>query len=126
MLKMASRVDGAALLIALAASIAWGAVGIGQSEKNVIEAVPLANPAVGPEAPKLSDTQRLQLQVVAQRIEIAQLKAQAAQVEFERARVDFGALVKSLQVDGYDLDLQRLEYVKKPPAEKPPADKPKE
>jgi hypothetical protein len=58
------------------------------------------------QAPQLTDVQKLQLQNAAQRVEIAQLRAQQAMGEFER-------LVQSLQVQGYELDLQKLTYVKK-------------
>ena len=64
--------------------------------------------------PVLGDLQKLQIQVLVQKIEIAQLRAQAAQEAFERAREEITKLVQSLQVPGYDLSLERLEYVKKP------------
>jgi hypothetical protein len=69
-------------------------------------------------APALSGTEKLQIQVIAQRIEIAQLRAQAAQAEFDRAREEFTKLIASLQKDGYTLDIQKMEYVKKEPAAK--------
>lgn len=68
-----------------------------------------------PAAPALSEVQRLKFQTIAQRIEIAQLKAQAAQAEFEKARADLAKLVDESKVDGYTLDLTTLTYVKKEP-----------
>ncbi len=71
--------------------------------------------------PTLSDIQKLQLQTLIQQLEIAQLKAQLAQAEFEkakgafdRANVEASALVKSLRQPGFALDLQRMEYVPLP------------
>lgn len=64
-------------------------------------------------APALTDTQKLQLQTVAQRIEIAQLKARIAEQEFTAARGELARMVESLQVEGYTLDLQTLTYAKK-------------
>lgn len=68
-------------------------------------------------APSLTDVQKLQLQNLAQSIELAQLRAQVAQAEFDKARLAIGELVKTLQKDGYDLDLQTLTYVPKKPIE---------
>lgn len=63
-------------------------------------------------SPLLSETERLKIQVNVQRLEIAQLKAQAAQAEFDKAREDFNRLVLTLQKDGYTLDLEKLVYTK--------------
>lgn len=71
--------------------------------------------AFSAEAPMLSDISRLQLKVTVQRIEIAQLRAQAAQAEFDRAREDLTRLLASVAKDGYDVDLQRFEYVVRKP-----------
>lgn len=65
--------------------------------------------------PSLSEMERLKIQVNVQRLEIAQLKAQAAQAEFDKAREDFNRLVLSLQKDGYTLDLEKFIYTKKEP-----------
>jgi hypothetical protein len=70
--------------------------------------------------PTLKDTEKLQLQVISQKLEIAQLKAQAAQSDFDRARDEWSKLVLSLQKDGYTLNLEKLEYVKVPPPATPP------
>lgn len=63
--------------------------------------------------PALNTEQKQALQIQAQRIEIAQLKAQAAQAEFDKARTEIATLVQSLQRDGFDLDLQTLTYTPK-------------
>ncbi len=63
--------------------------------------------------PPLTETQRLQVQNMLQRIQIAQLQVQAAQREFETTRADAQKLFTSLAVDGYELDLQTYQYVKK-------------
>jgi hypothetical protein len=54
-------------------------------------------------APTLSDVQKLRLLTTVQRVEIAQLRAQAAQREL-------ADLLKSFQVQGYTLDLDTLTY----------------
>jgi hypothetical protein len=63
--------------------------------------------------PALTELHKLTLQNLAQRIELAQLRAQVAQVEFDKARTEIAALVQSLQVPGYELDLQAMTYTKK-------------
>lgn len=68
--------------------------------------------------PILTETQKLQLQNVSQRLEIAQLKAQAAQRDFDAARIDLQALLKTLEKEDYVLDLQTLTYTRKPTGEK--------
>ncbi len=75
-------------------------------------------------APALTTEQKQGLQLVLQRLENAQLRAQLAGQDFERARGDLGALVQALQVPGYELNLQTLEYSKKaePPKPEPKAD----
>lgn len=73
-----------------------------------------AGPTVNTPSPTLTVEQKQAVQILVQRIELAQLRAQAAQAEFERARAEVSALLTSLQKDGYDLDLQTLTYVKKP------------
>lgn len=69
--------------------------------------------AMPSDAPALTAEQKLQFQVVAQRLEIAQLKAQAAQRDFDAARADLQTLIKTLEKDGYTLDLATLTYVEK-------------
>lgn len=69
-------------------------------------------------APTVSDVDRLKLQTFAQRREIAQLKAQLAQAEFDRATEAANALLHSLQKPGYALDVERLVYVPTPAPEK--------
>lgn len=81
-----------------------------------VDKVPPAGAAVKVE-PKLTEAQVLQVQNVAQRIELAQQRARAsaleqqvAQIEFEKAREAASKLVQALQVPGYDLDLDRFVY----------------
>jgi hypothetical protein len=69
--------------------------------------------------PTISEVQRLRLQNLSQRIELAQLRAQAAQREFDAAREELSTLVVSLKVEGYSLDLQTLTYTKDPPPAPP-------
>lgn len=65
-----------------------------------------------PAPPALTEIQKLQLQNIAQRIEIAQLRYQAAQREFDGAREDLTKLMATLKVEGYTLDLATLTYQK--------------
>ncbi len=76
-------------------------------------------------APALTTEQKQAVQLVLQRLENAQLRAQLAGNDFEKARGDLGALVQGLQVPGFDLNLQTFEYSKKaePPKADPPAKK---
>ena len=66
--------------------------------------------------PALSTEQKLKVQVTIQRVEITQLQLQVAQGEAQRARAEAEALLKTLTADGWQLDLQTLDYV---PAAKP-------
>jgi hypothetical protein len=77
----------------------------------------------GKTVPTLSVEQQQAVQILVQRIELATLRAQAAQADFDKARTELAALLKALQRDGYDLDLQTFAYVKKP--DPPPAEKKK-
>lgn len=63
-------------------------------------------------APALTEVQRLKVQNLAQRMEIAQLRLQQAQRDFDAAREELAALVRSMQVEGYVLDLSTLTYRK--------------
>lgn len=56
--------------------------------------------------PALTEVQKLQLQNKAQQIAIARL-------EMDKARAEFNAMLSTLQVEGYSLDLDKLEYVAK-------------
>lgn len=69
-------------------------------------------PATMDKVPALTEVQKLQVQNLAQSIEIAQLRAQQAQRDFDTARAELGKLIQSLQRDGYTLDLTKLEYTK--------------
>ena len=63
--------------------------------------------------PVLEQAQKLQIQNLAQKMQIAQLQAQAAQRDFDASRQELQSLLKSLEKDGYTLDLQSMAYVKK-------------
>jgi hypothetical protein len=84
-----------------------------------VTGIALAQQPAPVSAPTLTDVQKLQIQNLAQRMEIAQLRAQQAQQDYDAARKDAAALVQTLQVPGYTLDLQTLNYVPVP-AQKPP------
>lgn len=66
--------------------------------------------------PSLTEVQKLQIQNLAQRIELAQLRARIAESEFNAARQELQAKIATLQVDGYRLDLETMAYVPNPPA----------
>ena len=72
------------------------------------------------DAPVLSVEQRQAVTILAQSMEIAQLRAQQAQRDFDQAREQLGKLLQSLEREGFALDLQTMTYVKKPEAGKPP------
>lgn len=76
----------------------------------------LAHPAADPvlAAPKLTEIQSLQLKNALLRFELARVRAQAAQSDLEQAGAAATALVQSLQVAGYGLDVDRMVYVAKP------------
>lgn len=70
------------------------------------------------QAPTLTEVQRLKVQTLAQRMEIAQLRAQQAQRDFDDARAQLATLLQSLQVEGYVLDLSTLTYRKQETTQK--------
>ena len=59
-----------------------------------------------PQVPVLTEVERLQLQNKFQQMQIAEL-------ELQRARSELLVLVKSLEKEGYDINLQTLTYIKK-------------
>lgn len=81
-------------------------------------AVPAAAAVQGTAAavPVMSDVDQLRLINASQRVEIAQLKVQAAQAEFVSARDDFSKQIQAAQREGFDLNPQTLTYVRKSPA----------
>ena len=106
------------LFAAVLVVVACAALGVAQEKPA---------PAKPPEAtistekpPVLTEIQKLTIQNLIQRIEIAQLRAQAATEAFERAREEITMLMQSLQVPGYNLSLERLEYTKKAEPKKEP------
>ena len=76
-------------------------------------------PSRAAEAPTLTDVQRLQVQNLTQAIEIAQLRAKAAQHAFDTAKASLLDLLRQLQRPGYTLDVQTLTYTPIPTAEDP-------
>jgi hypothetical protein len=69
--------------------------------------------------PVLGEVPKLQIQLAMKSIENAQLRAQQAAAEFERARGELLALVQAHQVAGYELDLQTLGFKKSEPPKTP-------
>lgn len=67
--------------------------------------------------PTLTETQKLQFRNLSQQIEIAQLRAQLAQRDFEMARRDMAQLAASLAVKGFTLDVASLTYRADPPSD---------
>ena len=70
-------------------------------------------PADEAKAPALTEVQKLQIQNLVQKMQLAQTQMQLVQVQFDSAQGDLTRLLTTLQVEGYDLDLQKLEYVKR-------------
>lgn len=66
--------------------------------------------------PKLTDVQRLTVVATVQRAELAQQRLENAQLRAQAAARDVDVLLKSLQVQGYTLDLETMAYVPKAPA----------
>jgi hypothetical protein len=64
--------------------------------------------------PALTEVQRLQIANLSKQLELNQTQIKAAQLEFDRAAQTLSQMVQALQVPGYDLNLQTLEYAKKP------------
>lgn len=95
------------LLLALAFVVLGGAI------------VAQAPPQPPSDQPVLSEVNRLKLQVISQKIELAQLKAQAAQREFDDARTELSSVLKSLEVPGWTFDIQTLSYKRRDPPKEP-------
>jgi hypothetical protein len=74
-----------------------------------------SSPSAAP--PVLSDAQKVQVRLLTQQLEIASLRAQLAQADFEKTQTALRALVESWRVPGYELDVSTLSFVKLP--EKP-------
>lgn len=62
------------------------------------------------EAPTVTETERLRVIALSQAMEIAQLKAQAAQRDYDQARAELRAVLAQLERPGYTLDLATLTY----------------
>jgi len=90
----------------------WSGVAVAQERVDPKAASAVT---VKAEPPALSEIEKLKIDNLAKRLEIAQLKAQNAQADFDKARTEITQLVASLQKDGYELDLQTLTYKKVEP-----------
>jgi hypothetical protein len=104
--RRASRV--ALLLVALAGVVAAVSA---QAPTATVVADDAGRLSVAP--PTLTDVQRLQVQVLVQRLEIAQLKARAIEQEFETVKARLLEVSKALEVPGYELNLNTLTYAPK-------------
>ena len=101
-------------IVALAlVGLLWLAVPAGAQEKPAPPKPPEVAAVAAEKPPALAEVPKLQLQVLMQRIEIAQLRAEQARQDFEKARAELLALVRASEVAGYELDLQTLTYVQK-------------
>jgi predicted negative regulator of RcsB-dependent stress response len=101
--------------------VGWTVFGVAQEKPTAPPATKTSNPvATIPAAkadPVLAEVDKLKVQNVLLRIELAQRTIQQAQADFEKARTEAQSLIQGLQVPGYTLDLQTLTYT----AAKPPA-----
>ena len=70
----------------------------------------LAGFAQGAETPTLTEAQRWQLTALTQRLELAQLRAQIAQRDFDAAKSELIAVAKKLEREGFELDLATMAY----------------
>ncbi|HVU11008.1 MAG TPA: hypothetical protein VHD90_07005 [Phototrophicaceae bacterium] len=102
------------LITAVALISAFAAPLVAQAtQKPPTPALPAAATNAAPKVPELTEVNKLKLQNALQRMELAQLRAQAAQSEFDAARTEASVLVQGVTVDGFDLDLRTLTYVPK-------------
>jgi outer membrane PBP1 activator LpoA protein len=99
----------------LALALFFGYLGATKGARPLAQALTTKVPA----PPVLTNEQKLQFQVLMQRLEIAKLKYDAAQADFTAAQKDAAALVAQTKVEGYDLDLQTFSYVRTPTAAPP-------
>ena len=71
----------------------------------------VASPLVGQtQAPTLTEVDRLRMTNALLVTELAKLRSEQARREYEQAVEDARALVRTLQRDGFTLDLQTLTY----------------
>jgi hypothetical protein len=71
----------------------------------------LASPLVGQtQAPTLTELERLRMTNALLVTELAKLRSEQARRDYEQAVEDARALVRTLQRDGFTLDLQTLTY----------------
>lgn len=64
--------------------------------------------------PELTEVQKLRIRVLTQRLEIAQLRSQMAQRDFDTAKTELTQLMQSLTVGDYTLDLETMTYTRNP------------
>lgn len=74
---------------------------------------------VNPPAPTVSAEQRLTLQNISLRMQLAEARAALAQAEYNKAREDAAALLATMQVVGYTLDPSTLIYSPAKPKKEP-------
>jgi len=84
------------------AAIAIGAV-------LLVAAVAIGAPAIG-EVPTLADVDRLKLQNLALAMEVARLRAEAAQRDYDQARDAARVLLQQLERPGFTFDPSTLAY----------------
>lgn len=63
-----------------------------------------------PTPPTVTEAQGLKIRLLVSQLENAQLRAQAAQRDFDAARDELTKLTQSLAVPGYDFDVSTLTY----------------
>ena len=64
--------------------------------------------------PTLTTEQRQHLTILLQQVEITQLRLEAAQAEAKRCHDTAEQQLRALTVEGFTLDLQKMEYVPVP------------
>ncbi len=71
--------------------------------------------------PTLTTEQRQSITILLQQVEITQLRLEAAQREAKHCQEAAQQQLRALNVEGYQLDLQRMEYIPvQKPADVPP------
>lgn len=107
-MKMKTALAAAIVLATMCATV------YAQQSAPTTPATPPPAATAAPAVPELTNEQKLTVTNYVQRIQLAQLRIQALQAEFETARKDATAFVQSLDRECFDLDLDKLVYVAKP------------